>query len=87
MRGAWTNNYEYILELHTERRRVGCDGTTHVTVSRVLSDTCRGIRCELDMNKGGTARLYPRPLNDCLRTRFFRPLEKKENGGKEYGNL
>lgn len=26
-------------------------------------------------------------FNESFRTRFFRPLEKKENGGKEDGNL
>ncbi len=56
MRGARDICYEYLLELRTERRQVGCDGMTHVTVSRVLTDTRRGIRREPDINKGGTAR-------------------------------
>ena len=71
MRGAWNINYEYILELHTERSRVGCDGGTHVIVSRVLLDTRRGIRCESDMNKGGTARLISSSFKRTFKDEVF----------------
>lgn len=43
MRGAWEAGMEYILELCTERFRVGCNGVAHVIEAKVLSETYEGM--------------------------------------------
>ena len=47
MRGAQESYYEYIFELHTEQKSVGCDGRHHVngvTVSMV-PDKADSVSC------------------------------------------
>ena len=58
MRGAAEADFEYILELHTQRCRltymylrqkrhpVGCDGGAYVNMPGYFNDTCEGRLCE-----------------------------------------
>lgn len=65
MRGARENGYEYILELHSEGKKlVGGDGTAHVIVPEYWQILAKAFRCESDANKGGTTGIIPRPFDE-----------------------
>ena len=47
MRGAQKTYYEYIFELHTEQKSVGCDGRHHVNGVKVsmVPDEADNVSC------------------------------------------
>lgn len=47
MRGAQEAGYEYIFELHTEQKLVGCDGRHHVIGAKVslVPDEAGNVSC------------------------------------------